>query len=210
MIDHDMKEALIDALLSIDRIEANEQIERVLAENPDFSQVEELIIESLRIIGDGWETGQYALSQVYMSGIICEEIINRLITIYPTNKKNNPKMAIGVLLDYHALGKRIVTSVLRSSGYEILDFGYGLSVDQLVKMTLDEEVEILLISTLMFASALKVKEVKEKLMKAGKDIKIIVGGAPFRFDKTLWEKVDADFDGKSATEVVSILESRVI
>lgn len=210
MIDHTIREAFLDTLLSIDRIEANALLDKILCQSTDFSQVETLIIESLSIIGDGWEAGEYALSQVYISGVICEEIMDRIIKTNPIIRKNTQKMAIGVLLDYHALGKRIVTSVINSSGFEILDFGYGLSVDELVHKTIEADIEILLISALMLPSALKVKEVKEKLMASGRNTKIIVGGAPFRFDTELWEKVGADIDGKNATDIVGILESMVI
>lgn len=123
-----------------------------------------------------------------------------------SERKKFPKLAIRVLLDHHAFGKRIVSSIIKLSGYEIIDFGHGLSVDELVKLTIEKNIEILLISTLMLPSALKIKLVKEKLAVSGRDIKIIAGGAPFRFDKELWRKFGADADGKNATDIVSILE----
>lgn len=47
------------------------------------------------------------------------------------------------------LAKRIVYSVLRAAGFELLDFGLALSVDEMVHKTIENQVEILLISTLM-------------------------------------------------------------
>lgn len=204
-----VKEEFLNALLSVDRIEASEIINQIISNNLGFPYIETLIIDTLTSIGDGWETGQYALSQVYMSGILCEEIIDRVIEVIEIDRKDTPKMAIGVLLDYHALGKRIVTSVIKASGYTIIDLGYGLSVDELVTKTVEADVDILLISTLMLSSALKIRDVTEKLKAAGKDIKVIVGGAPFRFDETLWKRVGAEVDGKNATNIVRIIESLV-
>jgi methanogenic corrinoid protein MtbC1 len=194
------------ALLQINRIKAAEIFENFYINGTGFNQLEILAIRSLEQIGEGWERGNVSLSQVYMSGVICEELIEKYLPIFNVERKNTPKIAIGVLQDHHALGKRIVYSMLGSAGYEVLDFGQGLSVDELVNKTIENKIEVLLISTLMLPSALKVKEVREKLIKEGHITKIIVGGAPFRLDSDLWKNVQADADGKNASDIVSVLE----
>jgi len=194
-------------LLKINRIKAAEIFEQCYKESNNFEQLELIAINSLENVGKGWENGTVSLSQVYMSGVICEELIDKYLPKSEVLRKDVPKMAIGVLQDHHALGKRIVYSVLRSSGFELLDFGQGLSVDELVQKTLDENIEILLISTLMLPSALKVMEVKRKLLANGSAAKIIVGGAPFRLDSDLWKTVGADADGRNAVNIISVVES---
>lgn len=127
-----------------------------------------------------------------------------------------------VLEDYHLLGKRIVYSVLRAAGYQLKDYGQ-MNAEELVKRTWDDKIEILLISTLMLPSALKVKVVRENLDKLEKlektkphsgdnpgphsNIKIIVGGAPFFFDTELYKEVGADAMGRSASDVPAIVSS---
>jgi len=68
-------------------------------------------------------------------------------------------------------------------------------------------IKILLISVLMLPSALKVREVREKLDGSGLNIKIVVGGAPFLFDDKLWKEVGADAMGRYASEAVTIITS---
>jgi methylmalonyl-CoA mutase cobalamin-binding domain/chain len=165
-----------------------------------------LTVEALGRIGGGWEDGQLSLSQVYMSGVICEKLIEKYIVKSSSSYKKKPKMAIAVLQDQHSLGKRIVYSVLRAGGYDLMDFGQGLTVEEVVEKTVEADLEFLLISTLMLPSALKVKNVVETLRKNGSSVKIIVGGAPFRLDSSLWEKVNADADGKNGTEVKKIIQ----
>ncbi len=194
------------ALLQINRIRAAEIFERCYTLENNFDLLEELAIQSLEKIGAGWENGTISLSQVYMSGVICEELIDNYLPKMLIKRKDEPKLAIATLLDHHALGKRIVYSILRAGGFEIMDFGQGLSVEDLVAKTIENQVEILLISTLMLSSALKVKEVKEQLTAQGATPQIVVGGAPFRLDKNLWQTVGADADGKSATNIVNQLE----
>ena len=169
--------------------------------------MEKLTVEALVVIGDGWENGTVSLSQVYMGGVICEELIDRYLPRLEARRKDIPRMAIAVLQDHHALGKRIVYSVLRSGGFEVQDFGHGLSVEALVAKTIESEVEILLVSTLMLPSALKVKEVISELKARGCKVKTIVGGAPFRLDPALWKAVGADADGKNASSVIQTIEN---
>ncbi|HIE29714.1 TPA: hypothetical protein EYP66_20790 [Candidatus Poribacteria bacterium] len=115
-------------------------------------------------------------------------------------------MAIAVLEDYHLLGKRLVCTVLRSAGFDLLDYGHGITVDELVKRSIEDGIQILLISTLMLKSALRVKDATVKLHEAGADIKVVVGGAPFLLDHKLWQDVGADAMGRSASEAVEVIK----
>ncbi|MBF0288218.1 MAG: cobalamin-dependent protein [SAR324 cluster bacterium] len=195
--------SLEQALLSLDRLKAQEVLQSALT-----GQVEPLIVATLEKIGEGWETGDVALSQIYMSGRICEDLLNTILE--PNNEAiaEQPKMAIAELHDYHLLGKRIVYSIMRASGFDLLDYGQK-EVDELVELVQKNEIKILLISTLMLPSALKVKEVRAKLELRGLDVKIVVGGAPFRFDEQLYKDVDADAMGKSASDAIKIVKTMI-
>ncbi|MGM0500278.1 MAG: hypothetical protein ACQERL_08740 [Bacillota bacterium] len=117
------------ALLQIDRINAAEIFENVYLKNQCFEDLEHLTVNALEKIGDGWEDGLVSLSQVYMSGIICEELIEKHIKYDALSYNNNIKIAIGVLQDHHALGKRIVYSVLKTGGYKIIVGGAPFRLD---------------------------------------------------------------------------------
>jgi methanogenic corrinoid protein MtbC1 len=172
-----------------------------------FEVLEQIAIQSLERIGDGWEDGTVSLSQVYMSGVICEDLMDKYLPKMQIKRKDMPKLAIAVLQDQHALGKRIVYSILRAGGFEVMDFGQGLSVEEIVEKTIENKIEILLISTLMLPSALKVKILKEQLNDQGVSTRIVVGGAPFRLDKNLWQAVGADADGKNASSIIKTIEA---
>ncbi len=192
------------ALLSLDRISAKKHF-MDLFKPGSIELIEEVIIPVLERIGTGWENGNVALSQVYMSGLICEELVDEILPAESPLRARQPKTAIAILEDYHMLGKRIVYSVLRASGFEILDYG-RMQVDTLTEKVIEENIEIVLISTLMLSSALKVRSLRDKLNAAGKNnIKIIVGGAPFRIDGELWKEVGADAMGSSASDAKKII-----
>jgi len=195
-----------EALIALDRVSAKIHFLNLI--KPDSMElIEDVIIPVLERIGSGWENGNVALSQVYMSGLICEELVDEILPAESPDRERQPKTAIAVLEDYHMLGKRIVYSVLRASGFEILDYG-RMQADSLARKVIDEDVEIVLISTLMLSSALKVRTLRENLNAAGKnDVKIIVGGAPFRIDTGLWREVGADAMGSSASDAKRIISA---
>lgn len=198
--------AFESALLQINRNKAREMFEEYYLAGGSFHTLEYLVVQSLENIGKGWENGTISLSQVYMSGVICEELMDKYIPRVEIERIKKPRIAIGVLLDHHALGKRIVYSVLRAGGYEVIDFGQGLSIDEMVEKTIQNQVDILLVSTLMLSSALKVKGLRKKMTEKNYIVKIIVGGAPFRMDCELWKEVGADADGKNASDATQIIK----
>ncbi len=195
---------LVSALLSVDRV----ALGRIIAsseinQSPGFF-VEQLIVPAMETIGRGWETGVYSLSQVYMSSRLCEEIAVRMLPPTSEASRIHPKMAIAVLEDYHLLGLRIVHSILRAGGFQVSNYG-RMDLESLVRRVEKEEVKILLISTLMLPSALRVKQLRARLNQANLPVKIVVGGAPFRMDPELWREVEADACGSTASDVIPIV-----
>lgn len=192
------------ALLTLDRLAAT----RVLAAATDVTSplaaIERLVIPVLERIGREWEQGRLALSQVYMSGRICEELIDGLLPGDGGIRSHQPRLALAVLEDCHLLGKRMVHATLRSGGFAVHDYGRR-DVDSLVQQTLEDEVEVLLISALMLPSALRVAQVRTGLDRAGCRAKLIVGGAPFRLDDRLWREVGADAMGRTASDAVAAI-----
>ena len=204
----DLPIQLEEALLGIDRLRVKELLTRAYPDSTSFQVVEELVVPALEAIGAGWEAGNISLSQVYMSGRICEELVDLILPPGDPVRINQPKMAIAVLEDYHQLGMRIVYSVLRASGFELQNYGH-IDMETLIKRVQEEGVKILLISALMLPSALKVKELVKRTRQTNSDMKIVVGGAPFRFDRQLWSEVGADAFGANAAEAVEIVQQMI-
>lgn len=193
------------ALAALDRPRIAALFEQALSRKPPMQAIEELMVPALVHLGEEWDAGRIALSQIYMSGRICEDLVERMLPATAEERKSHPRMAIVVLSDYHTLGKRIVLSVMRASGFDVLDYG-RMDVEGLVERVLADDVKILLISVLMLPSALKVKAVRSALDARGAKVKIAVGGAPFLFDPELWREVGADALGHNAADAVAIVQ----
>ena len=200
----DLSKRFENSLLTLDRLAAAKLVTETTGQLTALELVDHVVVPALTRIGDSWERGTIALSQVYMSGRICEELIDRLLPPGNPQRKDQPPMAIAVLEDYHLLGKRIVTAVLRAGGFSLKDYG-RVTVDELIDLVKKDGIRLLLISTLMLHSALRVREVVAGLAREDVRVRIVVGGAPFIFDEQLWREVQADAMGRSASEVTEIV-----
>jgi methanogenic corrinoid protein MtbC1 len=194
-----------EALVSLDNIKADTLFYRALSSHSPIEVVEQFVVPALEHIGQQWNEGGIALSQIYMSGRFCEKLVERVLPPSDPARKLHPRQAIVVLNDYHMLGMRIVFSVMRASGFELLNYR-RMDVDELVERVIADKLDILLISVLMLPSALKVRDLRGALDTRGIPLKILVGGAPFRFDPHLWQEVGADAMGRSATDAVAIVQ----
>ena len=205
----DIHQRFENALLDMDRNAAFLLVEEFMTTTDISVFIEAVLVNALKSIGEKWEEDQVSLSQIYMSGKICEEIVDKYIVVSPTSPTSSKRIAIVTLEDYHALGKRIVSSMLKSSGFEIIDYGQGVDVASLIEKVKKDKVDILLISVLMYPSALKIKEVSDGLTNNQLNTRLLVGGAPFIFDKALWKQVGAHGIGVNPSEAISILEKWV-
>ncbi|MDM8545995.1 cobalamin-dependent protein [Candidatus Venteria ishoeyi] len=190
------------ALLATDRLQAEDILTELTAQ-PILDVVEGVVVPAMENIGNDWEAGNVALSQVYMSARICEELVDSVLA--PPGRLRNPQPNIGIVVleDYHFLGKRIIHSILRATGYDIIDLGH-LDADALIEQVEVDKIEVLLISTLMLRSALRITYVREQLQQRGLEVYLIVGGAPFRFDSQLWQEVGADATASGAEDLLPL------
>ncbi|MBI2860560.1 MAG: cobalamin B12-binding domain-containing protein [Chloroflexi bacterium] len=195
---------LEQALLALDRL----VVKQILAESGQagniFEFTDRVIVPAMEMMGEGWEQGTIALSQYYMSSRILEETLSALLPSGTSPQRPHQKMAITILNDYHALGKRIVSSALQVNGFRLTDYGRR-EVDELAEAVKEDGIRVLLVSVLMLPSALLVKQLRRRLDEMACPTKIVVGGAPFRFDGQLWREVGADAMGKTASEAVEIV-----
>jgi methanogenic corrinoid protein MtbC1 len=115
--------------------------------------------------------------------------------------------------DLHTLGKRIVTGCLKARMIEVIDLGVNVPAERFVDEAVARNAAVIGISAMMMHTArgengcLKARRIlRERGLERG--IKIIVGGAPYRFDAELYRQVRADAwaaDGVTAGSVIADL-----
>jgi len=95
--------------------------------------------------------------------------------------KNGSRIPIRVLigkmgLDGHERGARVISLGLRDEGMEVIYSGIRLTVEKMVKIAVEEDVDVVGLSSLSGAHDL-LPEVVEQLKKKGReDVLVIAGG----------------------------------
>ena len=196
---------LEEALLSMDRVFCRSFLQQAVEED-GLAGLERMVGPALTDIGNRWEAGELALTQVYMSGRICEDLLGELCPRAGTPSPNAPRIGVAVFLDHHQLGKRIVMAALRAGGFQVVDLGQGLGVEELAMKARQGRISILMVSVLMLSSALHLKELRAALGDEPDRPQLVVGGAPFRFYPELWREVGADAVGVTGVDAVSIAQ----
>jgi methylmalonyl-CoA mutase cobalamin-binding domain/chain len=96
-------------------------------------------------------------------------------------KETIGKVVIGTVKgDIHDIGKNIVVTLLRGTGFEVLDLGVSVPPEKFVDSLKDTRTRVLGMSALLSTTYPEMKNVVDAIDAAGirKQVKIIVGGAP--------------------------------
>ena len=186
-------EAFSAALQDLDRVRADTLFLGALAQGTPIQAVEQLVVPALQHIGQAWDDGSVALSQVYMAGRFCEALVERVLPPSDPDRKHQPRSAIVALNDHHLLGKRIVYAQMRASGFELFDYG-RMEVPELVARVQADRVRVL-------------RGCVGLTTEAGQPVRFGVGGAPFSLDDKLWREVGADAMGRHAADAARIVQA---
>jgi len=194
------------ALLAVDRAEARRIFMRGVDTDGALPFMENMVGLVLERIGLAWEQERLSLSQVYMAGRICEELSLLALPSSHPDRKNNPRVALGLFEDHHMLGKQMVHAILRNEGFLVQDWG-KLSLQAAVDKVRLGSVDVLLLSSLMLSSALRIEKLCGTIKAENLPVMVLVGGAPFRFDEGLWREIGADAMGSTASQAPGLIRA---
>jgi 5-methyltetrahydrofolate--homocysteine methyltransferase len=151
------------------------------------------------------------LAQHFMTAQIASEVTERMLLKFKHPPEIIGRVVIGTAFgDLHSLGKRIVSGCLRALMVEVIDIGVNMPAARFVDAAVEHDAQVIAISTMMVHTATGehgCREVRQILHERGleKRIRIAVGGAPYRFDDTLYKTVGADAwaaDGVTAAKII--------
>ena len=157
------------------------------------------------------DTEKANLSQHFLSSQISEACADLLLPLLKSSNSLKGTIVIGCSFgDFHGLGKKIVKAYLKSSLYNVIDLGLSVKPETFIVEAVKNRASIILISSMKIHTARSEQgSLGVRKILADKNlghIKIIVGGAPYRFDKHLYTAVHADAFAKTALESVKTIQ----
>jgi len=175
--------------------------------------LEKALIPGIRKAGDLYEKGNYFLPELIACANAMKssfEILKPIIENSGKRVNNYGKVVIGTVEgDIHDIGKTLVSVMLGTSGFEVIDLGADVPTNRFIEEGINNNARIICLSALLTTTMLKQRELIETLAKENlrDKFKVIVGGAPVTAE---WaESIGADGYGKNAVEAVIIAEKLI-
>ena len=174
--------------------------------------VENGIAKGLRRVGERFERGEAFLTDLVGAAAAAKEALDKVLrpamAKARTTQRSLGKIVLGTVSgDIHDIGKNIVAAMLFASGFEVVDLGTDVSVEDFVSRSNEVGAGIVGSSALLSTSLPVQREiVNEYLRRKIRDrYKLIVGGAPATEQ---WAKdIKADGYAPNAVDAVKLARS---
>jgi methanogenic corrinoid protein MtbC1 len=188
---------------------ANEAKKRVKAALDNSASPVDVILslrEGVEIVGRKYQAQEYFLSELIMAGVMAEEVTNQLRPLLTASSTNMlGRVMIGTVRgDIHDIGKKLVSTMLISAGFDIVDIGADVPVEDFITGARSNNPKILAMSCLLTNAMDEMKNVVTALERAGlrSHLRVLIGGRPI--SKEFAREIGADGCGADAVEAVKV------
>lgn len=212
MLDHVVK-AYNEAVFETDKEAAFAVVEAALAAGATPEEIVfEVVIPAVEeMMSNITKDPDANLAQHFMTAQIAADVTEKMLSRFKNPPESIGRVVIGTAHgDLHSLGKRIVTGCLKALMVEIVDLGVNVPAEKFVDAAVAQDAQVIAVSAMMVHSATGdngPRKIRQLLHERGLEdrIRLVVGGAPYRFDNELYKTVGADgwaADGVNAGKVV--------
>lgn len=177
--------------------------ERAIAESVDPVQaIEQGLKEGISVVGDGYASGELFLPDLVLAAETLKaasDILEAQIISSGSQREKVGKIILGTVKgDLHDIGKTILATLLTSHGFEVIDLGVDVSVEEFLAAVREEKPDVIGLSSLLTVTTKEISRVIQTLMEEGLrgSVKVIIGGGAVT--DAFAEEVEADGYGQNA------------
>lgn len=215
-----LKKIYLEAILNTNRESAFQVIDDTLSSGYSAETVMfEILVPVMEELAEIVRVGQDAtLAQLYLASQISSEATDILVPKFKEKAIIEGRVILGTSYeDFHGLGKKIVGGCLKSHMIEVIDLGLNVAAEKFIDEAIKQDAAVIGISSMMVHTARGPNgpsKVRNLIIDRGleKKLKLVVGGAPYRFHPGMYKEVGADAwaeNGISAAKVISDLIKEV-
>ena len=188
--------------------EAKDLTLKILESHDEHFVLDKVLIPALDVVGTKYDKGELFLPQMIQAA---ETVKVSLNIIKERLSKNNNTSSKGKIIvatvqgDIHDIGKNIVKIMLENYGYEVIDLGKDVPIEEVVKRAKEENIQLIGLSALMTTTVENMKKTIKALKENNINARVFVGGAVVTEEYA--QKINADYyskDAKSAVEIAKI------
>ncbi|MDS4015954.1 MAG: cobalamin-dependent protein [Candidatus Accumulibacter sp.] len=193
-----VRQSLVSLIKQADRAGANALLNSWAAHHGYEQVFKELLEPALIGIGESITGEKHTLAQAYVAAKVAEDMLTRAVNQPGASDHDEPAKGPVVLGnpegDFHALGRRMVATMLRSKGWLIHDLGNDVPAEEFIGQALATGARIIGVSAMTMTTAQGIRALRQEIDARGLRgrIQLAVGGAVFLVMPGLAEDVGGD------------------
>lgn len=202
-------EKLKKAVIELDVEAAEAAAHEALAAGMDpFEAINKGLSPAMQTISDLFDEGEMYVPQILIAAEAFQSAMKILmgqLSDEEANKAKRGKVIVHTVQgDIHDIGKNIVGTMLAANGFEVIDLGRDVPVEEVVKKAEELRVDIVTGSALMTTTMPAQRDIVKLLEEVGMrgNVKVMFGGAPVT--KEWVDQIGADGYADNAADAVIV------
>jgi len=148
-----LKRAIVDFDITTVQEACKEALEKGI---PAYDIVTQGMAKGMEVVGQKYESGEFFISELIMAGETMKEGM-KIVEPHLRFEEAVPRgmVVIGTVQgDLHDLGKNIVATLLKASGFQVIDLGFDVAPQRFVEETQTSKANIVGMSALLTTTRL--------------------------------------------------------
>jgi len=167
------------------------------------------LIAAMDVVGDRFAKSEIFVPEMLVAAMTMKKGLDMIKPLLKDQEQQSKGKVVlcTVAGDLHDIGKNLVAMMLEGAGFEVIDLGVDVTVENVIDKVAEIQPQVLGLSALLTTTMPEMEDVINVLQTRGMRgaLKVMVGGAPLSADFA--EKIGADAFGKDAAEAVTIARS---
>ncbi len=194
---------LVEVLLKGDTEELKRLVDEKLKEYDPLTISQEILGKAMEEIGDLYSNGAIYLPHLLLASETSQPVFDYLNSLTPEKRAYKGRVLLATVEgDIHDIGKKIVGTVLKSGGYEVIDIGKDVPTEEIVNAVKVHKPDIVGLSAMMTTTVGKVEEVSKSIKEQHIKVIVIAGGASM--SRSLSEEFGCDGYARNASEALEL------
>lgn len=202
-----IKEATVNGAVK----KVQELVKMAIAEgiNPSIV-ISEGFIPAMEVVGDEFKKGEIYVPEMLVAAKAMQAGVALIEPLFaPGERQYLGKFLIGTVHgDLHDIGKNLVAMILQGAGFEVVDIGVDVPVENFVNAIREHQPQIVGICALLTTTMREIDTTIQAIKKAEiKDVKIVIGGAPVT--QAFADEIGADAYAADAGAAVEVCKKLI-
>jgi len=209
----DTRESLLDLIVAVERDKAKKLLNEIASIYGYRSAIDTILQPVLVMLGELWSRDDITLAQGYVASKVSEDILESAMADPLFNSGISTLASVAVIGniedDFHAFGRKLVTTFLKLAGWEVHDLGCDVTAPEFLDKALETGARVIGVSSMIYTTAENIRRVRREIDQRNLtgQIMLAVGGAVFNYRHELVQQVGGDGTSRNAMSAPALFDA---